>query len=196
MARWEAVGTPGLVPVIRVRQMRENLAALDCFEPELQARIRARLADTVGLIEDAPSSSWLPIEVDAEVAETVGALAGVEGARRWGRRGLQRSFGAPFLQSIVRGAVGVFGLDPAKIVRFVPRGVSNIYRNCGTWEAIAADGGFVDLRWSDPPASFASKVCKESFAGALEAIFEALDRSGTVTLRRDGDALVFELRWV
>lgn len=196
MTRWAAVGTPGQAPVIRVRQMHENLGAIDCFEVPTQAEIRARLGDTVALIEGAPSSSWFPIELDVEVAEIIGKTCGIDGLRRWARRGLERGFGAPCLKGIVRGAVGMFGLEPANVLRFVPRGIENIYRNCGSWEAVSTDEGFVDLRWDDAPSVVArSAMCTESFAGALEAVLDALDRTGTVTLGEDGDTLVFEMRW-
>ena len=196
MGELKATGTPGTSPVIRVRHLKENVAALDCFDSEVQAAIRRDLGDTVGLVERSASSAWLPIEVDIELGEAVGRACGEDGVYEWSRRALERSMGGPLLSGIVRGALGMFGPDPKGLLKLVPRSISSVYRNCGTWSSTEISAKAVDLHWHEVPQAFkASELSQVGFAGAFVAVLDVVRASGEATCAATPDGIDFRIRW-
>jgi hypothetical protein len=196
MPEIKATGTPGTSPVIRVRHLKENVAALDCFEPQAQEAIRCHVADTIRLVERSASSAWLPIEVDVEIGEAVGEVRGEEGVYEWSRRALQRSMGGPLLHGIVRGALGMFGPDPKGLLKLVPRSIANVYRNCGSWSSTEVSAKVVDLHWHDVPAAFkASEMSQVGFAGAFVAVLDVVKATGEASCAATPDGVDFHIRW-
>ncbi len=196
MLELKATGTPGTSPMIRVRHLKENVAALDCFEQGFQDAIRRGLGDTVGLVERSASSAWLPIEVDVEIGEVVGQVCGEDGVYEWSRRALERSMGGPLLSGIVRGALGMFGSDPRGLLKLVPRTIANVYRNCGTWSSTEVSAKGVDLHWHDVPAAFrASEMSQIGFAGAFVAVLDVVKATGEANCALTVDGVDFQIRW-
>lgn len=190
------MGKPGTAPVIRVRHMQENLAALDRLEEARVEAVLDSLGDTVALIRGSASSSWMPVEVDVEVTEAVGAICGEDAVHRWSRRALELSLGGPLLRGIVQGALRMVGRDPRRIVKFVPRGIAGVYRNCGSWSSAETGDGFVDLHWSRvPKVVFDSPMSRHGFAGAFVAVLDVADVEGTVEVSEGDGALTFSVRW-
>lgn len=125
-----ALGMPG-EPRMRASYIKDNLAAVRSFGPDVERSLRGEIGDAVVEIESAARVDWLPIGVDVALTRTVRKLTGSNGVRDWSRRSFLAAVEGPMLRPIVRAVVSLFGLTPATVLRRAPMGWQQIYQNCG-----------------------------------------------------------------
>lgn len=133
----------------------------------------------LGVIETASAISWLPVEVDVELTECFFQVAGAERARRAFREAIAQAIERPLLE----GALGIFGRDPVKILRWVPKAWSLIYRDCGEMRCAQAGEGSARLELGLLPEPIVhSRFHLTATAATLPAFFDWLGIEGRVRL--------------
>jgi len=155
--------------------------------------------DVLETIQAASPISWLPVEVDIELTDCFFQVAGAERATQAFRGALAQAIERPLLRPLMEGALGIFGRNPAKILRWVPKAWSLIYRDCGEMHCAHADEGSASLELSQlPPPIVHSRCYLRGTAATLSAFFDWLGIEGQVRLegpcptRR---AATFHLSW-
>jgi hypothetical protein len=154
------------------------------LDAEVGNRVRVGLKpDVLEAIETTSPISWLPVEVDVELTECFFQVAGAERAKRAFREALARSIERPLLRPLVDGALGIFGRNPAKILRWVPKAWSLIYRDCGQMRCAHASEGSARLELGPlPPPIVDSRCYLTGTAATVSAFFDWLGIEGRVRL--------------
>jgi len=154
------------------------------LDAEVGNRVRVSLKpDVLEVIETASPISWLPVEVDIELTECFFRVAGAERARRAFREALAQAIERPLLRPLLEGALGIFGRDPVKILRWVPKAWSLIYRDCGEMRCAHAGEGSARLELGLLPAPIVHSRCYlTGTAATVSAFFDWLGIEGQVRL--------------
>jgi len=189
-------GSPRILATF-VQSSLEEMVKLDA---EVGDRVRVSLKpDVLEAIETASPISWLPVELDVELTECFFQVAGAERARRAFREALARSIERPLLRPLVDGALGLFGRNPTKILRWVPKAWSLIYRDCGEMRCTHAGEGSARLELGLlPPPIVHSSCYLTGTAATVSAFFDWLDIEGQVRLEgpcATTQTAVFHLSW-
>ena len=164
-----------------VQSSLEEIMKLDA---KVGDRVRAGLKpDVLEAIETASPVAWLPVEVDVEITDCFFQVAGVERAGLAFRGALAEAIKRPLLRPLMDGALGIFGRNPAKILRWVPKAWSLIYRDCGEMRCTHADENSAALELRLLPHSIVhSRFYLRGTAASLSAFFDWLGIDGQVTL--------------
>src|SRR5204863_112294 len=80
---------------------------------ELNDALRVRFA---GEVAAATRVDWLPIEMHAQLSESLVAVLGTERARAFWRRSRQQSLRNPIVLGILRSATTLFGFSPHRVL--------------------------------------------------------------------------------
>lgn len=183
---------------MRASYIMDNLKAVRAFGPEVDARLRADIADTVAEIEHASRVDWLPIGIDVALTRAVHRLTGVNGVRDWGRRSFLSAVEGPMLRPIVRAVVSLFGLTPSTLLRRAPMAWQQIYQDCGmlVCEPLAPDRMRVRLEGARGPF-LDDQGYIEGTCGVFEGAVDLGGARGTVDAHVDSAAkrLEFDVRW-
>jgi hypothetical protein len=187
-------------PLMRASHIQSNLASVEILGAGEAHRVRHALGDSrVATIEQAGRMEWLPLEIDVALTDAVGEVVGMDGVRRWARTSIQQSLDGPLLGPLRDGAVRLFGLAPAKILKWAPRAWSHVYKNAGTLRFLEPEDAEarVELHHRDPPPDFRdSKAVLESVAASFAAIFDLCHVTGEAEIASvDKTRVVFQLRW-
>lgn len=169
-------------PAVRASHLKEDLAALESLGADLGARIRARLSPgTVRTIEDSTRVDWLPVQLNAELAEAVFAEAGEGRTRAWARASFNLSLNAffkPLLETVLR----LFDPTPHRIYSLVPRAWPAVYRNAGTVSVVEHAAGESRITMQELPSALMKEPFLRAVAGTLECGFELAKVEGRVTV--------------
>lgn len=189
-----------LQPSIKVQFLRENFEALERLGEEHRAAVIERLpAGTRATLWDLPPTGWVDVALDVDLTLAIDEVAGRDALRAWARVGLASSLDAPFLRAMVQGATRLFGLDPGSFLRVLPRGMTSIYRDCGTFDFDRTEERCAVVTVRGAPASWTTTdAYLDGFAGALEALLALARKEGEgklVDLDRLTGAATIELRW-
>lgn len=169
-------------PAVRGSHLKEDLEALAELGPELEERIRSRISPlTLRTIEDATRVDWLPVELNAELAEAVFDEGGDAKTRAWARASFRLSLGAffkPLLETVMR----LFDPTPHRIYTFVPRAWPAVYRCAGA--ASVAEHGPLESRitLTDLPPALMRNAFLRAVGGTFESALELAHVEGRVTL--------------
>ncbi len=185
-------------PRMRASYIKDNLAAVSSFGPELERRLRSEIASTIAEIEQAARVDWLPIGVDVVLTRAVRRLTGTSGVRDWSRRSFLSAVEGPMLRPIVRAVVSLFGLTPSTVLRRAPMGWQQIYMNCGllVCEPLATDR--MRLRVEGARGPFLDDVdYVEGTCGTFEGAVDLGGARGTVHAHMDPTAkrVEFDIAW-
>lgn len=178
--------------------MKENLASLSDFGRPIEARIRdAMPTDVLEWIDAATRVNWFPVQTDIALTEAVARCAGAEGLARWSADTMRRSFEGPMLKPIVDGAIRIFGLSPAGMLKFAPTAWAHIYRNCGALEYKVLRPGAVELHNTGAAAQVVhSEAYLTGVTASIGAVLDVCRAKGEGTYRREAeDHLVFRFDW-
>ena len=94
--------------------------------------ITARIpAATLERVRGALPVSWLPLQDDLDLTESLFQVAGEEGAKRVFRDAMASSMDKAFLGPLVRGAVALLGRRPDRLLRWAPKVWFTLYRDAG-----------------------------------------------------------------
>jgi hypothetical protein len=160
-------------PRMRASYIKDNLAAVRSFGPDVETRVRREIPDVIARIEGAARVDWLPISVDAALTRAVAQLTGASGVRDWSRRAFLSAVEGPMLRPIVRAVVSLFGLTPATVLRRAPMGWQQIYQGCGmlVCEPLAPNRMVVRVEGASGPflddADYVEGTCG-TFEGAVD----------------------------
>ena len=113
---------------VRCRHMKLLFACVD--EDAAREDLRAALsADDMRLVDEAPPVAWLPVGVNVRATETVWRVLGrgkrVEFFARLGGH----DFDSTLLKSVVATAIRLFGVEPLRLLEWVPRGWTQLFRD-------------------------------------------------------------------
>jgi hypothetical protein len=187
-------------PRILATFVQSSLEEMDKLDAAVGERVRAGLEPAVlEEIEKASSISWLPVELDVALTECFFEVAGSERATRAFREALTRSIERPLLRPFVEGALALFGRDPAKLLRWVPKVWSLLYRDCGEMTCPLTSAGAARLELSGLPACIVGSSCYlTGTAATISAFFDFLEIEGRVAVEGPRPATgcaAFEIRW-
>ncbi len=186
------------VAEIRASQMKANLVSLSGLGPEVERDVRAALASSiVSCVEEATRVAWMPIELDIELTETVARCAGTQALCDWSKDSMKKSLESPFLKPVLDAAVAIFGLRPAGLLKFFPRGWGQVYRNCGELSFSTDNRSWVELHHIGAPAEVArSTTYQRGVAASFSATFDIcrVDGAFDVSLP-EPDRVVYRARW-
>jgi hypothetical protein len=119
-------------PVVRGRHLKINVAAVTS-RPDGVALVARLPPELLRQVADAGGLDWLPVEHDIAMARILYQAMGAEEADEFYRAQGLATLQGPLLETMVRIATDVLGLDPARLARWLPKGLHMIYRGVGTW---------------------------------------------------------------
>lgn len=183
---------------IRAAQLQVQLQSLERLDHADASRIVAELTPaTLRRITHATRVDWLPIELHLELARAGLRLLGEQGLRDWGRAALTRAMKSTFLGPIFEGAVRLFGLSPAALVRTAPSVYQAAFRDCGGLVAVELEERLWRVVLQDLPREVRDRAFLVSMAGALEATVEVGQAKGEVRLLtpEPGQSAEYEVTW-
>lgn len=183
---------------MRASYIKDNLAAVRAFGPDVERRLREEIRDAIAEIESAARVDWLPIGVDVALTRAVHKLTGTNGVRDWSRRSFLAAVEGPMLRPIVRAVVSLFGLTPATVLRRAPMGWQQIYQNCGLLlcEPLAPDR--MRLRVEGARGPFLDDTdYVEGTCGTFEGAVDLGGARGSVSAHIDAGArrVEFDVSW-
>ncbi|MDD9969311.1 MAG: hypothetical protein OXR73_23915, partial [Myxococcales bacterium] len=127
-------------PRIIAAIVRATLQDLNAADEKLGQRVRRALdPEALRAIERSSGLSWLPVEIDVMLTETLFELAGAFAAKRTLRSMMTTSVGSPLMRNVVQTAMRLHGSDVARLLTWTPKVWALVYRNCGT-VTIESDG--------------------------------------------------------
>jgi len=170
--------------VVRSRHMKLFLHCVDELQPPMRDAVRDAFAkDDVESVEQSTATDWLPIELNVRMTESLWKVLGPGPRERFFVRLGTADFESSLLNSLVAGAIGVFGVDPKKLLGWAPRGWSQIFRDSGELEVVDAGDHEIRLVWRNLAQPLArSTVWMESVRCSMRALLDVLDVKGTVDL--------------
>lgn len=137
-------------PAIRTSAVRDTLAFLDKFESGSRQRVLERIpAASREIIECSPRSSWIPIEHDHWLIDSIVELFGTARAIQCWCDSLVALVKRPFLRTFVSGSFAVLGSSPVSVVRIFVKGWPMVYRNLCEPKLIATVDGQPTIRFEN-----------------------------------------------
>jgi hypothetical protein len=137
-------------PAIRASAVRDTLAFLDKFEPDLRRRVMERVpAASREVIKNTPGSSWIPIEHDHFTIDAIIELLGTERAIHCWRDSVADLVDRPLLRNFVSGMVKVLGRSPTSVVRLFAKGWPLVYQDLCVPKLIATPDGQPTIRFDE-----------------------------------------------
>jgi hypothetical protein len=180
--------------LIRASFLRDNVASLVALGADADA-VRARAAHVVDAAASASTVDWLDITLDVELAEAAVATVGAQRVRGMNRALMRDALKGPLLRPIHKGALALFGRAPMRLMKFVPRGWSLVFRDAGAL-AWNAEAGRMEL--TGVPAVMLNASWLEGLAGAFEGLVEICGGTApivTIDMRASESAVHFAISW-
>jgi len=121
---------------MRASNVRDMFRFLERNYPAVGRQLRDRLpANVLDRIDHAARTDWIPVELDGQNVDEVLSAMGPEGMRDAYRRFARESLvSSPTVRSIVDGVVRVFGVSVGTLLRALPGGMRQSYRDAFTLE--------------------------------------------------------------
>lgn len=182
---------------VRAYHVRGILRVLGEADPELEARVRARLgADAQAVVERADRLAWIPGVIDVALWRAIHAEAGDAGVARTARTVGVRQVHTGHLAGLMQGVVQLFGLTPAGIVRWIPRGFAEVHRGVGELRVAEVHEGLARLILEDLHPCLAGEPWLRAVAASFELALEVSGHDGEAALEVAGpERAVISLRW-
>jgi hypothetical protein len=187
-------------PAMRASYLRENVKAVDdVLGRDAAGKIMARVqAATLATIEAASRLAWLPIAFDVELSAAVADVAGVDAVSRINRASFVKAAEGPLLRPILGAAIGILGLTPAAIAKFIPSGWKAATRDCG--EIVVEKGGQNEVLvvHEGVPSVMLDERYMAGFYGTLAGVLDVARKKGSVERRpsRTADDTVWSVTWL
>jgi hypothetical protein len=101
--------------------------------PEIEASLGA---DTRRALDAAISAAWVPVELDVAVMEAVTSRLGWDAARKLVEARQREEMGSALFSTFVTSILRLAGTSPGQLVKQVPTGWKQLFRDCGTFEIL------------------------------------------------------------
>lgn len=178
---------------MKASHMKSNVVCLALLGEAKEAEVRAACSEVIAEIDASIRTSWLPLELDVILSQSVADLCGTESVAEWARQAVYQSARGPLMGPIIDGLTRL-GLGPRHGLRRVPAAWNLIYRNCGKITC-DADAGTASLVLRSPP-----KEMNETYLHGIGAAFEGLililgSAVTESTADTRGDEVHYRLRW-
>lgn len=189
---------PGRPPTeVRASHVRSTLEVLLDTDAAASARVRARL-DPAALAEAEQASrlAWIPGALDIALWRAIEAEVGALGLKRIARAvGVRLVRGGP-LSSLLQGVVQLFGLTPASIARWIPRGYADVHRGTGALGVEEVTEGTARFVLADLHPDLTGEPWLTAVACSFELALEVCGLDGAATVEQAGPGrAVMALRW-
>jgi hypothetical protein len=174
-------------PAVRARSAQDTLTYLESYRPGARVELGARLPkDVLETIASYASSGFVPIEADAKMGNGILELLGREEALRFWTRYATHHLDSPILAGIVRTAFSLFGTTPGSLVKWIPKGLSQVFRDAFDVTVETLDPNQAIVRFdvlSD--VFFEAPVYMVVLESIFQAIYVATRTTGEARLSRD-----------
>jgi hypothetical protein len=171
---------PTTEPAVRAAHLKDDLKCLSALGPVEEARVRAQLAPaTVKAIEESLRTSYLPLALNIELAETVYRVAGDAGSRRWGTASFLASIEG-FFKPLFVGLTRLVAPSPTLMFKTFPQGWSTTYRGCGEFQVSQPAPGQTRLLCRGIAPAMVCPAYLAAVCGTLAGAFEVSSYAGTV----------------
>jgi hypothetical protein len=186
--------------MVRAGIPQASWVELKQLPPLRQAQAKALLSgETIGRLESASVMTWVPFEVEAQLADAVFDVLGPAGARRFYHAKTINGFDMPFLRQAAGTTLRLFGVSPVAIIRMAARVWTLISQNAGRYDCIdqSAEGrAFAIMRGFPTPLYRRPEAWTESVLGGLQGLFEVF----RMRVRVEADAVTpaetrFAVHW-
>ncbi len=186
-----------VTPAVRASHLKDDLVALARLGAPVERRVTERLAPgTLEAIREATRIAWVPVELNARLADAVHAEAGEDGARAWGRLSILHALETPLLAGLVKVAVSLLGRTPVAYFKYAPLVWNAIYRECGSLSAAPDGAGGARITAGPLPSALATVGYVTALAGSFEGAFTFCEVTGTVSVEPGAfGAPVYVARW-
>ena len=126
---------------MRASNARDMFQFLVRNYPAVGDHLRDRLpAEVLERIEHAPRTDWIPVELDGQYVDEVLTAMGADGMRDAYRRFTRESLvTSPTVRSIVEGVLHLFGVSVGTLLRALPGGMRQSYRDAFTLDIQRGD---------------------------------------------------------
>lgn len=172
-----------VAPSVRARHMKLFVERVRDLDADRRDAVLARIGPVdLDAIENASPLDWFPVEINVRATEAVWKALG-PGAREgfFLRLGME-DFESPLLKGVVATALRLFGVEPGSLLKFAPRGWSQVFRDDATVTAASPGKGVATLTYAGLPAPLAeSRIWIDSVAASMGAMFAVTKKRGTVT---------------
>jgi len=182
---------------VRAYHVRTTLQLLGEVDPSAPARVRGHLAsEALAAIDDASRLTWLPGAIDIALWRAADLELGTAGAARLARAVGLRHVRSGQLSGLLQGVVQLFGLTPAALVRWMPRGLAEVHRGVGTLRVDDLSEGAARLVLEELHPALTDEPWLTAVARSLEFPLDLCALDGEATLERAGpEQAVILLRW-
>ena len=187
-------------PEVRARHPQTMLKLTRAVAPAVYPSIAAALSErTRAVLDPAIPMAWIPMAIDVEVIEAVAQKLGPATTATLVEARQREEMGSALFDGFVKMALRVFGATPNVMVKRLPTGWPQLFRNAGAVEVVSTGQKEAEVRFRGLPA-----VCIESAAWmaalpvGLRMLYELVNVKGTVDCAIEdvgsGTALV-TFRW-
>jgi hypothetical protein len=185
---------------VRARHPQTLLRLARAAAPEAYPAIEEALGvATRATVESAIPSAWLPIELDVDVMEAVARRLGPIVAATLVEARQREEVGSALFNGFVQSVLRVSGASPAVLLKQLPAGWKQLFRDCGWIEIVevaSAEGRI--LFHALPRACVASDAWMAALPVGLGMLYEIIGVKGSVECRTrnvaEGSALI-RFRW-
>lgn len=186
-------------PQIRAVQLQHSLRAAERLAGPREAELIAAIPRPILRgIREAGWRDWIPLAWDVELCTIVEEVLGSGADRERARRALGASMESPLLRPFVTGVQVLFDLEPAALIRQVPRGWHALFRNAGVPRYEVEGASRRAICCTEVPGLMFDPLYIQSVVGALSSIYDLCGTEGEV-VAEDVDAeageFSFRFRW-
>jgi hypothetical protein len=182
---------------VRAYHVRTTLQLLAEVDAAALARVQGRLGAAV--LEDMEAASrlaWLPGAHDIALWRAIDTELGQVGLARLARAVGLRHVRSGHLSGLLQGVVQLFGLTPAAIVRWIPRGFGEVHRGVGTMRVEEVLDTSARLVIDDLHPALAGQPWLDAVARSFEFPLDVCALDGECVVVHAGpDRAVLALRW-
>jgi hypothetical protein len=181
---------------VRARHPQTLLKLSRAAGPQHYASITSALAaETRAALEAALPMAWLPIAIDVEVIEAIAARLGYARTAQLVEARQREEMVSPLFDGFVKMALRMFGASPRTMVRRIPIGWPQLFRDVGAVEVVSAEERGATVRFRGlPECCIASAAWMAALPVGLATLYELVEVKGTVTCAIEdaarGNALV------
>lgn len=157
-------------PEVRVRYMKVFLQRIDGLPPADRSAIREAAPEwMIKLIQESGALGWLPGDINTELTVLVSRRLGPVRSHEFYKSTLINVFDSALLNTFIEGVLKLTGPDPIRSLKWVPRGMSMMFRNWGTWSTnvVHERSGIVEVRQLP-------EICRDSEGLWIESTRSAL----------------------